>query len=160
MILCYQVVEDGYEFFAKRQLVTLFSAPNYCGEFDNAGGMMSVDETLLCSFQVGDNFACATTMVGSLTAQGYGGQRRACSLSLVLLNMFSWRSALFDFCLCTSVSYWVLLISCHDLFRTCRYFAHICTSSTKQCSSVIHLVHLVTALFFNFAGDGFMSSIF
>ena len=32
-----KVVEDGYEFFAKRQLVTLFSAPNYCGEFDNAG---------------------------------------------------------------------------------------------------------------------------
>jgi diadenosine tetraphosphatase ApaH/serine/threonine PP2A family protein phosphatase len=31
----HQVVEDGYEFFAKRQLVTLFSAPNYCGEFDN-----------------------------------------------------------------------------------------------------------------------------
>ena len=48
----FQVVEDGYEFFAKRHLVTLFSAPNYCGEFDNAGAMMSVDETLLCSFQV------------------------------------------------------------------------------------------------------------
>merc|ERR1712106_1097610 len=48
----HQVVEDGYEFFAKRQLVTLFSAPNYCGEFDNAGGMMSVDETLMCSFQI------------------------------------------------------------------------------------------------------------
>lgn len=46
-------MEDGYEFFAKRHLVTLFSAPNYCGEFDNAGAMMSVDETLLCSFQVG-----------------------------------------------------------------------------------------------------------
>ena len=45
-------MEDGYEFFAKRQLVTLFSAPNYCGEFDNAGSMMSVDETLMCSFQV------------------------------------------------------------------------------------------------------------
>lgn len=28
----HQVVEDGYEFFAKRQLVTIFSAPNYCGE--------------------------------------------------------------------------------------------------------------------------------
>lgn len=51
--MCFkQVVEDGYEFFAKRQLVTLFSAPNYCGEFDNAGAMMSVDETLMCSFQV------------------------------------------------------------------------------------------------------------
>lgn len=52
MVVCVQVVEDGYEFFAKRQLVTLFSAPNYCGEFDNAGAMMSVDETLMCSFQV------------------------------------------------------------------------------------------------------------
>merc|ERR1712048_608982 len=48
----HQVVEDGYEFFAKRQLVTVFSAPNYCGEFDNAGAMMSVDETLMCSFQI------------------------------------------------------------------------------------------------------------
>ncbi|EKU21297.1 serine threonine-protein phosphatase pp1-gamma catalytic subunit [Nannochloropsis gaditana CCMP526] len=48
----HQVVEDGYEFFAQRQLVTLFSAPNYCGEFDNAGAMMSVDATLMCSFHI------------------------------------------------------------------------------------------------------------
>uniref|UniRef100_A0A2N9EZL7 protein-serine/threonine phosphatase n=1 Tax=Fagus sylvatica TaxID=28930 RepID=A0A2N9EZL7_FAGSY len=48
----HQVVEDGYEFFAERQLVTIFSAPNYCGEFDNAGAMMSVDDTLMCSFQI------------------------------------------------------------------------------------------------------------
>lgn len=48
----FQVVEDGYEFFAKRQLVTIFSAPNYCGEFDNAGAMMIVDDTLTCSFQI------------------------------------------------------------------------------------------------------------
>jgi serine/threonine-protein phosphatase PP1 catalytic subunit len=48
----HHVVEDGYEFFSKRQLVTLFSATNYCGEFGNAGAMMSVDESLLCSFQV------------------------------------------------------------------------------------------------------------
>ena len=37
LLFVLKVVEDGYEFFAKRQLVTLFSAPNYCGEFDNAG---------------------------------------------------------------------------------------------------------------------------
>jgi serine/threonine-protein phosphatase PP1 catalytic subunit len=48
----HQVVEDGYEFFAKRQLVTVFSAPNYCGEFDNSGAMMTVDESLMCSFQI------------------------------------------------------------------------------------------------------------
>ena len=48
----HQVVEDGYEFFSKRQLVTIFSAPNYCGEFDNSGAMMTVDESLMCSFQI------------------------------------------------------------------------------------------------------------
>ncbi len=48
----HQVVEQGYEFFANRQLVTLFSAPNYCGEFDNAGSMMSIDENLMCSFKI------------------------------------------------------------------------------------------------------------
>mmetsp|Transcript_28622 Transcript_28622/g.82814 ORF Transcript_28622/g.82814 Transcript_28622/m.82814 type:complete len:302 (+) Transcript_28622:149-1054(+) len=48
----HQVVEDGYEFFARRALVTLFSAPNYCGEFDNAGAMMTIDDTLMCSFKV------------------------------------------------------------------------------------------------------------
>jgi serine/threonine-protein phosphatase PP1 catalytic subunit len=45
-------VEDVDEFFAKRQLVTIFSAPNHCGEFDNAGGVMNVDENLMCSFQI------------------------------------------------------------------------------------------------------------
>ena len=58
LFVVHQVVEDGYEFFAKRQLVTLFSAPNYCGEFDNAGGMMSVDESLMCAFQVGFSNLC------------------------------------------------------------------------------------------------------
>ncbi|XP_054282231.1 serine/threonine-protein phosphatase alpha-2 isoform-like [Macrosteles quadrilineatus] len=48
----HQVVEDGYEFFANRKLVTIFSAPNYCGQFDNAGAMMTVGEDLKCSFQV------------------------------------------------------------------------------------------------------------
>ncbi|CAN6469348.1 unnamed protein product [Victoria cruziana] len=48
----HQVVEDGYEFFAKRRLVTIFSAPNYCGEFDNAGAFLTVDSNLVCSFQI------------------------------------------------------------------------------------------------------------
>ena len=46
------VVEDGYEFFNDRTLVTVFSAPNYCGEFDNWGAVMSVNEDLLCSFEL------------------------------------------------------------------------------------------------------------
>lgn len=52
VVRAHQVVEDGYEFFAGRRLVTLFSAPNYCGEFDNAGGLISVDENLMCSFMI------------------------------------------------------------------------------------------------------------
>ncbi|XP_076274485.1 serine/threonine-protein phosphatase PP1-gamma catalytic subunit B-like [Rhynchophorus ferrugineus] len=48
----HQVVEDGYEFFGKRTLITIFSAPNYCGTFDNAGALMSINEDLMCSFQI------------------------------------------------------------------------------------------------------------
>ena len=48
----HQVVEDGYEFFGDRKLVTIFSAPNYCGEFDNSAAMMIIDESLVCSFQI------------------------------------------------------------------------------------------------------------
>ncbi|RKO94838.1 serine/threonine-protein phosphatase PP1-beta catalytic subunit-like protein [Blyttiomyces helicus] len=45
----HQVVEDGYEFFANRKLITVFSAPNYDGQFDNSAGMLSIDPNLLCS---------------------------------------------------------------------------------------------------------------
>lgn len=66
----HMVVEDGYEFFNDRILVTVFSAPNvrsldyllisagranisqYCGEFDNWGAVMSVNAELLCSFEL------------------------------------------------------------------------------------------------------------
>ncbi|KAH8394897.1 hypothetical protein KR222_009428 [Zaprionus bogoriensis] len=48
----HQVVEDGYEFFAKRQLVTIFSAPNYCGLYDNAGASMAIDKNLVITFDV------------------------------------------------------------------------------------------------------------
>jgi len=52
IVRAHQVVEDGYEFQASRRLVTLFSAPNYCGEFDNAGAIMSITSDLLCSFKI------------------------------------------------------------------------------------------------------------
>ena len=48
----HQVVEKGYEFFADKKLVTVFSAPNYCNQFDNAGAMMIVDENLVCGFKI------------------------------------------------------------------------------------------------------------
>jgi hypothetical protein len=34
------------------QCVTIFSAPNYCGEFDNAAAVMHVDTELTCSFTI------------------------------------------------------------------------------------------------------------
>jgi len=48
----HQVMEDGYEFFADRRLVTVFSAPNYCGEFDNLGAFMVVGRDLRCRFDI------------------------------------------------------------------------------------------------------------
>ncbi|KAH3903415.1 protein-serine/threonine phosphatase SCDLUD_001052 [Saccharomycodes ludwigii] len=48
----HMVVEDGYEFFARKKFVTVFSAPNYCGEFNNWGAVMSVTSGLICSFEL------------------------------------------------------------------------------------------------------------
>lgn len=48
----HQVVEKGFDFFASQRLVTIFSAPNYCGEYSNEGAVMNVDDELCCSFQV------------------------------------------------------------------------------------------------------------
>lgn len=47
----HQVVEDGYEFFADRKLITVFSAPNYSGD-TNSGATLSIDADLLCSIQI------------------------------------------------------------------------------------------------------------
>ena len=52
IIRAHQVVDEGYEFFANRQLITIFSAPNYCGEFDNSAGIMFIDDSLTCSLKV------------------------------------------------------------------------------------------------------------
>ena len=48
----HQCVEDGYEFFSNRGLITVFSAPNYCGDWGNAGGMLVVGPDLQCSLRI------------------------------------------------------------------------------------------------------------
>jgi len=52
IVRAHQVVEDGFQFFDGRKLVTIFSAPNYCGEFDNCGATMIVDRHLKCRFRI------------------------------------------------------------------------------------------------------------
>ncbi|MEN2495718.1 MAG: type 1 serine/threonine-protein phosphatase catalytic subunit glc7 [Marteilia pararefringens] len=55
VVRAHQVVENGYEFFpsaSQKLLVTLFSAPKYCGEFDNDGAMLIVDKDLVLSFKI------------------------------------------------------------------------------------------------------------
>lgn len=48
----HQVVEDGYEFFANRGLITIFSAPNYDNAFTNSAALMTIDKNLLCNVLV------------------------------------------------------------------------------------------------------------
>ena len=50
----HQAVTSGYDFpfFPRQTLVTIFSAPNYCYEFQNRGAIMRVDENLFCTFQI------------------------------------------------------------------------------------------------------------
>jgi diadenosine tetraphosphatase ApaH/serine/threonine PP2A family protein phosphatase len=52
VVRAHQVQENGYQFFAGRKLVTIFSATNYCGEFTNSGAMLQIDGDLHCSFQL------------------------------------------------------------------------------------------------------------
>ena len=48
----HQVVEEGFQFFSNMKLITVFTAPNYMGEFDNKGGILEVNENLTCSLHV------------------------------------------------------------------------------------------------------------
>uniref|UniRef100_A0A1I7T123 Serine/threonine-protein phosphatase n=1 Tax=Caenorhabditis tropicalis TaxID=1561998 RepID=A0A1I7T123_9PELO len=52
VIRAHQVVEDGYEFFDGRRLVTIFSAPNYCGQNDNTAAILCIDKNLKISIVV------------------------------------------------------------------------------------------------------------
>jgi len=46
----HQLVSEGYKFFANNKLVTVFSAPNYCGNCGNDGAVLKISEDLICSF--------------------------------------------------------------------------------------------------------------
>ena len=46
-----KVINNGYEFFAQKKLVTIFSAPNFKGEYKNSGGMLIIDESLKLSLE-------------------------------------------------------------------------------------------------------------
>ena len=47
-----QVCNNGYEFFAQKGLITVFSAPVFKGEYNNASGILKIDENLTCSMHV------------------------------------------------------------------------------------------------------------
>ena len=52
IVRAHQVVEDGYRFHFDRMCITIFSAPNYCGEFNNAASIFMVNKDLVCSFRI------------------------------------------------------------------------------------------------------------
>lgn len=52
IVRAHEVVEDGYQFFAKRKLLTVFSASNYENKFQNAAGMAVIDENLCGRIEV------------------------------------------------------------------------------------------------------------
>lgn len=45
IVRAHQVVDNGYEFFNKQKLVTVFSAPNYCGQIGNDASIMTVNNS-------------------------------------------------------------------------------------------------------------------
>ncbi|OZC06998.1 putative phosphoprotein phosphatase 1 [Onchocerca flexuosa] len=51
IIRAHQVVQDGYELMVGKKLITIFSAPNYAGQFNNAGAVVCIDDELQVTFQ-------------------------------------------------------------------------------------------------------------
>eukprot|EP01013_Petalomonas_cantuscygni_P037682 TRINITY_DN68550_c0_g1_i1.p1 TRINITY_DN68550_c0_g1~~TRINITY_DN68550_c0_g1_i1.p1 ORF type:complete len:807 (-),score=42.27 TRINITY_DN68550_c0_g1_i1:569-2989(-) len=52
VVRAHECVEEGYNFLPGRKLVTIFSAPNYCGLYNNAAAVLSVAANLRCSFKI------------------------------------------------------------------------------------------------------------
>ncbi|CAD7927783.1 unnamed protein product, partial [Amoebophrya sp. A25] len=52
IVRAHQKVEDGYEFYANKKLLTIFSAPNYCGTFDNNGAVLNITRQLRCKLTI------------------------------------------------------------------------------------------------------------
>lgn len=52
LLRAHQMTNDGYTFpfSPNKSVMTLFSAPDYCGQFGNKGAIMFIDENLLCKF--------------------------------------------------------------------------------------------------------------
>ncbi|OHS93617.1 Serine/threonine-protein phosphatase PP1-2 [Tritrichomonas foetus] len=52
IVRAHQSINRGYDFPFKpvRNVVTVFSAPNYCGEYGNSGAVMTVSENMVCKF--------------------------------------------------------------------------------------------------------------
>lgn len=50
MCRAHQLVVNGYQFFCDNKMVTIFSAPNYCGQCGNDGAVMKMTADLECSF--------------------------------------------------------------------------------------------------------------
>lgn len=108
----HMVVEDGYEFFNDRTLVTVFSAPNYCGEFDNFGAIMSINEELLCSFELLTPTEHPPARVTAINrAAAAKGERRPRYILFVhfkrdILFKLTYLFCLFFF-LCTALRCWI-----------------------------------------------------
>uniref|UniRef100_A0A915K879 protein-serine/threonine phosphatase n=1 Tax=Romanomermis culicivorax TaxID=13658 RepID=A0A915K879_ROMCU len=59
----HQVVCDGVEFFADQKLITIFSAPAYCGQFDNTAGLLAVNANLACKVLVSHELLISPTIL-------------------------------------------------------------------------------------------------
>lgn len=52
MCRAHQAIHTGYKFFNNNKLLTIFSAPNYCGVYGNKGAVMKINNDLECSFLI------------------------------------------------------------------------------------------------------------
>lgn len=89
IVRAHEVVQDGFEIYQGGKLVTLFSAPNYCGEYDNAGAVMCVSERFVIDFKVLRPAGVLTTEEEDEIAAGsFERMVRLCHVSATTANGF------------------------------------------------------------------------
>lgn len=86
IVRAHQVVNDGYDFpyLPYRGLVTVFSAPYYCGEVKNSGAVMVVSENNQCRFEVFEPIEPAVVREGLNRPELPATQAKMCDVELTV----------------------------------------------------------------------------
>ena len=112
----HQLVQEGFKYMFDKQLVTVWSAPNYCYRCGNKASIMTVHEDASNSFAVYD---------AAPENQRDKGQFK--------------RLVMFFFCVFlyfTALKLYILRLICHILYEICRFNSFFFEENHESCAPI------------------------